>query len=129
MRFRAPEGEIYTRSSDRRDSLLWRSHPRKARRYRFDAPVRIYWGSVGCEVRVRDVSEQGLFLETATPLLVGAVFSAKMPLAPPLRMDCVVRHIQPNRGMGVEVSFTNEESQQCYVDLVEYLVRLAPEAR
>jgi hypothetical protein len=72
--------------------------------------VEIYWGSETLHARVSDISIAGLFLELSTPLWIGATFSAKLMLKPPLQLNCTVRRVVPNRGMGVHVAFTDSET-------------------
>ena len=52
---------------------------------------------------VIDISAEGMRIEIADPLWVGAGFSAVLALEPPLRMECVVRRVEPGRGMGVSL--------------------------
>jgi hypothetical protein len=81
-------------------------------RLKCDAPIEIYWGSSTLLARVRDMSVAGLFIETSPPLWIGATFSASLMLNPPLQINCTVRRIEPNRGMGVQVTFMDSETSQ-----------------
>lgn len=92
-------------------------------RFKYDANLAIYWGSVIMQARVIDVSVEGLFLDTATPLWVGATFSADLMLQPPLRMNCTVRRIEPNRGMAVQIAFPSREIGKRFADLLAELSR------
>jgi len=99
--------------------------PRTQRRprVRYDALVEIHWASATFEARVFDISPEGLFLEVSAPFWVEATFSANLMIQPPLRMNCTVRRIVPNRGIGVQVTFTNSEASKRFAELVEKLYR------
>src|SRR2546426_10978555 len=61
------------------------------------------WGSAVIRGSVIDISAEGMRIEIADPLWVGARFSAMLALEPPLRMECVVRRAEPGGGMGVSL--------------------------
>src|SRR2546426_7756836 len=58
------------------------------------------WGSAVIRGSVIDISAEGMRIEIADPLWVGARFSAMLALEPPLRMECVVRRGEAGGGMG-----------------------------
>jgi hypothetical protein len=72
--------------------------------------------------RTRDISANGMFIEAPDPLWVGAGFSARMNLAYPLRLDCMVKRIEPGHGMGVAVSLAESDSQKLYQELLSSLI-------
>ncbi len=78
-----------------------RGASRRSPRYPFEGVLTIEWGSALLEGIVRDISAEGMLVETAEPLWVGATFAAELALDTPLRIDCVVRRVEPGRGMGV----------------------------
>jgi len=94
---------------------------RWAPRYPFRADLEIEWGSAVLRGRTRDISANGMFIEAPDPLWVGAGFSARMNLAQTLRLDCLVRRIEPGFGMGVAVSLSETESQKLYQELLSSL--------
>jgi len=98
---------------------------RWAPRYSFRAGLEIEWGSAVLRASTRDVSASGMFIESADPLWIGAGFSANLQLEHPVRVDCRVRRIEPGLGMGVSVSFPQEQ-QQSYQELLSKLSRTAP---
>ena len=98
---------------------------RWAPRYSFRAGLEIEWGSAVLRASTRDVSASGMFIESADPLWIGAGFSANLQLEHPVRVDCRVRRIEPGLGMGVSVSFPQEQ-QQGYQELLSKLSRTAP---
>src|SRR2546426_12826658 len=69
-------------------------------RYPFGAVLEMEWGSAVLLGRVLDISAEGMRIEIADPLWVGAKFSAVLALEPPLRMECVVRRGGAGGGMG-----------------------------
>ena len=75
-----------------------RRHPR----YTCSTDLEIEWGSEILRASVSNISNSGMFISTADPLWMRAEFSARIPLQQPLVLDCVVRRIEPGRGMGVE---------------------------
>ena len=95
----------------------------RAPRYPFDTSIQIYWGSVSFEARTCNASQSGLFIETTTPLWIGATFSAELMVEPRLILNCRVVRIEPNRGMGVEISFPEQESESRFVSLIADLSR------
>ena len=90
---------------------------RWAPRYSFNADLEIEWGSALIRGRTRDISSNGMFIESADPLWIGAGFTARLGLEKPVRVDCFVKRVEPGRGMGVTVSVP-EEQQQRYRELL-----------
>ncbi len=74
---------------------------RRSPRYPFDSSIEIEWGSLRLQGRVIDISAEGMQIEVANPLWLGASFTAHLPMEPPLQMECVVRRIAPGRSMAV----------------------------
>jgi hypothetical protein len=93
---------------------------RWAPRYSFNADLEIEWGSALIRGRTRDISSNGMFIESADPLWIGAGFTARLGLEKPVRVDCFVKRVEPGRGMGVTVSVP-EEQQQRYRELLSSL--------
>jgi PilZ domain-containing protein len=91
---------------------------RIARRFSFDAPLEIEWGSSKLAARVSQISTVGMFVELDQPLWVGARFEARLGVQPPLLLQCTVRRVAPGQGMGV--SF--EVAESASVDRLEKLV-------
>ena len=75
---------------------------RRFPRHPFRAQVKIEWGSQVLERQTRLLSTGGMFIECADQLWVGASFSVVLMLGAAVRVDCVVRMVEPGRGMGVE---------------------------
>jgi hypothetical protein len=107
-----------------RDQNARRLERRWAPRYSFRARLEIEWGSAVLRASTRDVSASGMFIESADPLWIGAGFSASLQLDRPVRVDCRVRRIEPGLGMGVTVSFPQEQ-QQTYQELLGKLSQAA----
>jgi hypothetical protein len=93
---------------------------RRAPRYPFNADLEIEWGSAVLRARTIDVSVSGMFIESPDPLWVGAGFTARLKLDPPLNVDCFVKRVEPGRGMGVAVVLP-ETQQQRYQQLLASL--------
>src|SRR2546426_11430176 len=73
---------------------------RRSTRYPFGAVLKMEWGSAVIRGSVIDISAEGMRIEIADPLWVGAGFSAVLALEPPLRMECVVRRGGAGGGRG-----------------------------
>src|SRR2546425_6341495 len=73
---------------------------RSSTRYPCGAVLEMEWGSAVLRGRVLDISAEGMRIEIADPLWVGARFSAVLALEPPLRMECVVRRVARGGGVG-----------------------------
>ncbi|HLZ92019.1 MAG TPA: PilZ domain-containing protein [Candidatus Acidoferrum sp.] len=94
---------------------------RWATRYSFRADLEIEWGSAVLRGRTRDISSNGMFIESADTLWVGAGFTARLALPRQVQMDCSVKRVEPGRGMAVTVSVPEEQHQQSYRDLLASL--------
>jgi PilZ domain len=94
---------------------------RWAQRYSFRAPLEIEWGSAVLRGSTRDISSNGMFIESTDPLWVGAGFTANIALEQLVRVDCFVKRVEPGRGMGVVVTVAEESHQQRFQDLLASL--------
>jgi hypothetical protein len=96
---------------------------RWAKRYAFRAELEIEWGSAVLRGKTRDISSNGMFIESADTLWVGAGFTARLTVERPVKMDCSVKRVEPGRGMAVSVTVVEEQHQQRYQDLIASLNR------
>ncbi|HEX4380023.1 MAG TPA: PilZ domain-containing protein [Candidatus Acidoferrum sp.] len=80
-----------------------RSERRWAPRYNYRTDLQIEWGSALLRARTRDISSNGMFIESTDPLWVGAGFTAHIGVEMPVRVDCFVKRVEPGLGMGVTV--------------------------
>ena len=94
---------------------------RWAPRYAFRAAVEIEWGSAVLRASTRDISTNGMFIESPDTLWIGAGFTARLTLDHPVKVDCFVKRIEPGRGMGVSVSVSETESQKLFEQLLSSL--------
>jgi hypothetical protein len=99
---------------------------RWATRYSFRAELEIEWGSALLRGKTRDISANGMFIESADTLWVGAGFTARLALERPVQMDCSVKRVEPGRGMAVTVTVPEEQHQRRYQDLIASLTRPQP---
>ena len=90
---------------------------RWAPRYDYRADLQIEWGSAVLRARTRDISSNGMFIESADPLWVGAGFTAHIGADRPVKVDCFVKRVEPGLGMGVSV-VVSEEQRQRFQDLL-----------
>jgi PilZ domain len=98
-----------------------RSERRWAPRYSFRANLEIEWGSALLRASTRDISSNGMFIESADPLWIGAGFTAHIVLDRPVKVDCSVKRVEPGRGMGVSVTVSEEQHERRYQDLLASL--------
>ena len=101
-----------------REQSARRFERRWAPRYNFRTDLEIEWGSATLRGRTRDISSNGMFIESADPLWVGAGFTARLGLENPLQVDCFVRRVEPGMGMGVTLSIPEEQNQRRFQDLL-----------
>jgi hypothetical protein len=98
-----------------------RSDRRWAPRYSFRANLEIEWGSALLRLNTRDISSNGMFIESADPLWIGAGFTAHLVLDRRVKVDCSVKRIEPGLGMGVSVTPSDGQHEQRYQDLLASL--------
>jgi hypothetical protein len=103
------------------DQGIRRFERRWAPRFRYHADLEIEWGSTVLRARTRDVSANGMFIESVDPLWVGAGFTAQIALDRPLRVNCFVKRVEPGRGMGVSIALAEDSHQQQYQDFISSL--------
>lgn len=103
------------------DQTSRRSDRRWAPRYSFRANLEIEWGSALLRASTRDISSNGMFIESADPLWIGAGFTAHIVLDKPVKVDCSVKRIEPGLGMGVAVTLAEGQHEQRYQDLLDSL--------
>jgi hypothetical protein len=103
------------------DQGIRRFERRWAPRFRYHADLEIEWGSTVLRARTRDLSSNGMFIESVDPLWVGAGFTAQLTLDKPLRVNCFVKRVEPGRGMGVSIALAEEHHQQQYQEFINSL--------
>jgi len=103
------------------DHSARRSERRWAPRYSFRANLEIEWGSATLRASTRDISSNGMFIESADPLWIGAGFTAHLVLDRPVKVNCSVKRIEPGHGMGVSVTVSESQHEQHYQDLLASL--------
>jgi hypothetical protein len=74
---------------------------RRSARFPCDFGITMHWGAALLEGRVVDISVDGMFVEMEKPLWLGASFTAQLGLDEAVRIECVVRRIEPFRGMAL----------------------------
>jgi hypothetical protein len=100
------------------EHLSRRLERRWAPRYPFRADLEIEWGSAVLSGKTRDISSSGMFIEAADTLWIGAGFTARLNVDPPVKVDCFVKRVEPGLGMGVSVAPAQSEQQKYYQDLL-----------
>jgi hypothetical protein len=97
------------------------SDRRQFDRRKFMGTLEIEWGSSRLVGVVRDIGPQGLFVLMTQPLWIGASFSARLMLNPPLDLKCTVRRVEPGTGIGVTFDKLDERTS---AQLQELFVKL-----
>jgi len=92
-------------------------------RYPYHAALDIEWGSAILKGHVSEISGEGMFIEMEQPLWVGAAFQARLALNPPLALHCVVRRVEPGRGIGTSVHTVEPEGASRLQALIHSLAR------
>lgn len=96
---------------------------RRHKRYPCQAAVKITWGQVSLEATLRDISASGMYLETSEPLWARAQFSAHLLLPEAIRVECIVRRVDPGKGMVVEFTEVTQETKMNLQHLIWKLAR------
>ncbi len=93
-------------------------------RRKFRGTIEIEWGSSVLKGLVRDIDPQGLFVELSPPLWVGARFSSRLVLEPPIQMNCTVRRVEPETGFAVTFDPPEESGKAQLETLLATLPKL-----
>jgi PilZ domain len=101
-----------------------RAERRLFNRRKFQGTIEIEWGSTTLKASVRDLGPQGLFVELVPPLWVGATFSARLVLDPPLQMICTVCRVEPVAGFAVAFNLPEESGKAQLVKLLAELPKV-----
>lgn len=94
---------------------------RKSLRYKFKGDLAITWGGTVLSGRVCEIGPDGMFIEMTNPLWIGAAFSAQLAAEKPMLLDCVVRWIEPRRGVGVSILPPGEEDRKLFAVFLDTL--------
>jgi len=74
---------------------------RRSPRFTYRSVVEIGWGAEVLKCMSRDISIQGMYLETEHPLWLRAEFTARLDVGETIEVDCMVQRVEPGRGMAV----------------------------
>ena len=99
------------------------SERRRGPRFPCAVGITIEWGAAALHGSVVEISAEGMFVELDQPLWIGARFAARLELEKPVQVECVVRRVQPLRGMGATYSITDEAQRDAIATLIEKLSR------
>lgn len=80
--------------------------------------MKITWGQVSLEARLRDISASGMYLETPEPLWARAQFSAVLMLPEVIRVECIVRRVDAGKGMVIEFTELTQETKMNITHLI-----------
>jgi hypothetical protein len=97
------------------------SERREFYRRKFMATLEIEWGSSTLTGVVRDIGPRGLFALLMPPLWIGAAFSARLMLNPPISLNCMVTRVEPGSGIGIKFDLTDEVSKAQLQELLDKL--------
>jgi hypothetical protein len=91
---------------------------RRSLRFRYCGGLKITWGRVLLNGRVRDIGAGGMFVVISDPFPIGAAFTAVLVAENPMLLKCVVRWIEPGRGMGVSIVTPGQEGRKRFAVLI-----------
>jgi PilZ domain-containing protein len=111
-------------TSDPQEDASARAERRIFNRRKFQGILEIEWGSATLKASVRDLGPQGLFVELVPPLWVGAMFSARLVLDPPLQMICTVCRVEPVTGFAVAFKLPEESGKAQLEELLAALPKV-----
>jgi hypothetical protein len=97
---------------------------RSVARIACDFPITITWGAATLQGNVADISVRGMFVELDDPLWIGARFAAQLALEKAVNLECVVRRVQPLRGMALIYVVPDEAERAVVASAIERLSRL-----
>ena len=97
---------------------------REFNRRRLVGMIEIEWGSSTLKGIVRDIGPHGLFVELTPALWVGAAFSARLVVEPPLLLNCTVRRVEPGMGFAVAFELAEESGKAQLEELLAQLPKL-----
>src|SRR5260221_12386312 len=83
---------------------------RWAPRYSFRAELEIEWGSAVLRGKTRDISSNGMFIESTDTLWVGAGLTPRLAADPPGPIERSVKRVEPGRGMASAVTVAGERT-------------------
>lgn len=89
---------------------------RRFPRSKCDVGIEIEWGAAKLQGRVKEISAEAIFVELELPLWIGAKFAASLVLNEPVRLECVVKRVEPRRGMAL--SFSSGEPEQAAIAML-----------
>jgi hypothetical protein len=95
-----------------------RTERRRLPRYPFRIGIVIGWGSNTLSASTRDIGLAGMFIETPQPLWLRAEFTARLSLPEPIEVDCIVKRVEPGKGMGVQFKDLPEAEREQLAMLV-----------
>ena len=94
---------------------------RHTARFTCDFPITIEWGAASLQGNVVDISTDGMFVTLNDPLWIGARFAAQLALEKPVKLECVVRRVQPLRGMALSYLVPDETERETVATVIERL--------
>jgi hypothetical protein len=68
--------------------------------------------------RARNIGAGGMFVVISNPPPIGAAFNALLVAENPMLLKCVVRWIEPGRGMGVSIVAPGQEGRKRFAALI-----------
>ena len=94
---------------------------RRSPRFACNLQLAIQWGSSLILGEVKQISAEGIFVEVSGPLWVGASFAAQLMVDEAVAVDCVVRRVEPRRGMGLTFAASQTTGRAAIASLIKRL--------
>ena len=73
--------------------------------------------------RVRNIGREGALIEMTSPLSIGTAFTAQLAFKPSVLIKCVVRRVEPGRGIGVSIIAPGAEGRKRLAAFLDTLAR------
>ena len=86
---------------------------RRLPRWKCDLVIDIEWGAATLQGHVCELNADFMFVELDPPLWIGAKFAARLVLKESVKLECVVRRVEPRRGMAL--SFSSGETERAVI--------------
>ena len=95
--------------------------PSRSKRRKLQQVLEIEWGSSQLTGQVQDITLSGMFIKLAPPLWLGATFSARLLVNPPLQLHCTVCRVEPGEGIAVRFQLPDPSSRAQLEELLASL--------
>jgi len=97
---------------------------KRPNRRKLQQVLEIEWGSSRLTGHVQDIGLSGMFVQLTPPLWLGATFTARLLVNPPLQVHCTVCRVEPGAGFAVTFQLPDPSSRAQLDELLASLPAL-----